>query len=152
MKWINALGLLLQFIAFWFAAPELIGEANLKRLKTGLIRFTTFLPLLFFILLILGYGGYFAIGGAIKGWQASASGTTESEIYTFYVYLALATVIYLLVMFNFKKIKFWLNERLSKPLVARLIANDQFRSSLLLIGAILFTAGFLLQFGVLILQ
>ena len=80
MKWINALGLLLQFLAFWFAAPELIGEQNLKRLKKGLIRFISTIPLIVFTLIILAYGGYFTVGGIIKGMQAADDGSTHADI------------------------------------------------------------------------
>jgi len=33
MKWVNRLGILLEFLSFWFAAPEILGEGAVE--KTG---------------------------------------------------------------------------------------------------------------------
>jgi MFS family permease len=30
MKWLNAIGLILQFVSFWFAAPELLGAVDVE--------------------------------------------------------------------------------------------------------------------------
>ena len=84
--------------------------------------------------------------------QAGQSGIEKSEMIYFFVLLGSCTVVYMLVMFNYRKISKWLDARLARPLAHRLITNNQFRSTLLVVGAVLFTVGFILQFSVLLMQ
>ena len=36
MKWLNCLGIVLEYCSFWFAAPELLGEERLSALENSL--------------------------------------------------------------------------------------------------------------------
>ncbi|MBS1705838.1 MAG: hypothetical protein JST40_08185 [Armatimonadetes bacterium] len=49
--WMDRLGLILQYLAFWLVAPEILGEHNLRRLGKGM---ATFLGSSIFLVLSLG--------------------------------------------------------------------------------------------------
>ena len=42
MKWVNAIGLLLQFIAFWLAAPELLFQVTDKVANIAMVHESEF--------------------------------------------------------------------------------------------------------------
>lgn len=146
MKWLNALGLLLQFLSFWFAAPELLGTSALKRFEIGLRKFLAFIPLLIVMLVIAGYGLSFTVIGFIKGMEAAKTGMETTEMYRYLAVFFTATIAYFIFMFYYKRIKKWLDLKVAKPLSEKLVHNNETRSTALAIGAVLFTLGFLLQF------
>lgn len=51
MEWINRLGLVFEFLSFWFAAPEILGEKRLRTLERRLERGLRALPRILLILL-----------------------------------------------------------------------------------------------------
>lgn len=144
MKWINATGLILQFIAFWFAAPELLGEATLQRFEKGLQKFIARIPTLLFILIVVGYSLFFAVRGILKGLEAS-QGKDSVDITSYFIQLGIASALYFLYMIRYKRINRWLDERFAQPLSNKLIHNQETRKLALLIGAFCFSLGFLLQ-------
>lgn len=144
MKWINATGLLLQFLAFWFAAPELLGHDTLLRFREGLKKLIAGLPMVLMLLIIIAYGGYYAIGGMYKGYLAGTQGA-DVDIAQFYWSMGIATALYMLLMFRFRKIRSWLERRLAYPMIEQLLNSNKVRRNALIAGAILFTLGFLLQ-------
>lgn len=146
MKWLNAFGLLLQFLSFWFAAPELLGDSFLKRMQGGLKAFVTKFSVVIFMIVILGYGLTFSVLGIVKGMKAAEEPISQNEMIRYYLVFGIATFAYLLFIFNFKKIKLWLDNKIAGPLVERLIQNPDLRKNALITGAILFTMGFLMQF------
>lgn len=148
MKWVNAIGLLLQFIAFWLAAPELLGEPTLRRFEKGLKKLVTQLPMIIIWLLILGYGVTSIILSLLKGLDAAKNGTTESSMMAFYINLAAVSLLYFIFIAFYKRFKKWLEERLAQPLVEKLINNTETRKQALILGAVLFSVGFILQFVV----
>ncbi len=150
MKWINALGLILQFLAFWFAAPELLGASTMARLEKGLTKFFSKLPLIFILLLIGFYVGFYVIGAMVKGIKAGSEGIEKAEIMQFYIELGIASTLYFLLIAFYKKINAWLYNKMAVPLILRLIHENETRRIALFIGAILFSIGFLMQLGVII--
>lgn len=146
MKWLNALGLLLQFLAFWLAAPELLGDNFLKRMQVGLKAFVTKFSVVIIMIVILGYGLTFSVLGIVKGMKASAEPITQQEMIQYYLAFGFATFAYILFIFNYQKIKTWLDEKVSAPLIEKLIHNPDLRKNALITGAFLFTIGFLMQF------
>ena len=48
MQWVNRLGLVLDFLAFWFAAPEILGEDRLRAMEGRLEKGTSVLSALGF--------------------------------------------------------------------------------------------------------
>lgn len=151
MKWVNVIGLILQFAAFWFAAPELLGAKTLKRFEIGLTRLLSSIPLIILMIGCVGYGLSFAIAGVLKGMKGAEEGLSESEFYSFIITLGIGTLVYIVFMFFFNRIKAWLEKRIAEPLISGLISNNHIRSTALIIGAVLFTVGFILQLGVVLL-
>jgi hypothetical protein len=152
MKWVNALGLTFQFISFWFAAPELLGEQTLKRMESGLKTLITKIPVILVMLFCCGYGLTFSVMGIVKGLNASKEGITASEYYSFMAVLTISLMIYLLFIIYYKRINRWLENSIAQPLTQRLIHNNEARQNALLIGAALFSIGFLLQLAVVLWQ
>jgi hypothetical protein len=146
MKWINAVGMLLEFISFWFAAPELLGESSLKRFEKGLKNLISIIPILIIFLVISAYGLTFAITGIVGGLKASSEGANPGEMSSFFTVIAICTFLYMILMIFYKKIKLFLEIHLSQKLYQKLINNSEIRKSALIIGGILFSIGFLCQF------
>ena len=151
MKWLAIIGLTFQFLAFWFAAPELLGESTLQRFQDSLKKVISILPILIIFIVILGYGLTFSILGIVKGIQASEEGIQQAEFYNYFIVMGISTLIYFVFIGFYKRIKRWLENRLAIPLVNQLIENSHARSSALVVGAVLFTLGFVIQIVVLIL-
>jgi len=152
MKWLNALGMFFQFISFWLAAPELIGDAGLKRLNSFLKKLVSNLSIILLTILILGYALFFSINGILRGIRASEFGLSYEEISRYYINFAIGTVFYIVFLIKFKKIKLWLDLKIAIPLVNKFTYNDNFRKNSLIAGALLFTFGFLIQFILVLLQ
>ncbi len=146
MKWINAVGLLLQFIAFWLAAPELLGEPTLRRFEKGLKKLVTQLPIIVIWLIVLGYGITSTLFSVMKGLDAAKNGTTIGSMTSFYITLGIFSGVYFIFIAFYKRIKKWLETKLAQPLVEKLINNTETRKQSLILGAVLFSVGFMLQF------
>ncbi len=152
MKWLNALSILLQFVSFWLAAPELIGDVSLKRLNAFLQKFVSNFSMILLTLLILAFSLWMGINGILKGLEYSKNGMTQDDFSSQMIKLAVAFGIYLVFMIYFKRIKLWLDKKVSMPLINKFTYNDSFRRNSLLIGALLFTFGFLIQFIIILIQ
>ena len=60
--WVNRVGIVLEFLSFWLAAPEILGEERLRKLERRLERGVRWLPLMIILLylgltLLVGKGG-----------------------------------------------------------------------------------------------
>lgn len=150
MKWINALGLIIQFISFWLAAPELLGRQTLERFENGLRKFVAALPVVIIGVFAIGYGLTFGIMGMLKGLKASETGVTNTEMSNYYIVLGICSVIYLIFMLFYKRIRSWLEINFAGPLTNALIRNNESRKNALVAGAVLFTVGFLMQLAVIL--
>lgn len=100
----------------------------------------------------VGYGVTFAIAGVLKGMKGAEEGLSESEFFSFIITLGIGTVIYLIFMILFNRIKIWLEKNVAEPLISGLITNNQIRSTALIIGAALFSLGFLIQLAVVLIS
>ncbi|WP_334126781.1 hypothetical protein [Empedobacter brevis] len=127
IKIFTSLGLVLQFLAFWMAAPEILG-VNWLRKTEGLIRkMISQLPQLILAVLgvVLGVMFYHSM----------------RSIFAFVVVIIFIGILLLL----YKKLGQVLDEKISKPLIKKLILNDTFRFTLLKFAALFFTLGFIIQ-------
>lgn len=152
MKWLNLVALTLQFVAFWFAAPELMGAATLKRVESRLHKFLTLLPMILLMTFIFLFAGGFSLFGILSGLKASEEGVSREQVILFYGVLAFAFSAYAVFLVFFKKIRSRLERSWSIPLTERLINNNQTRFLALQIGAVLFTLGYLMQVLVAVFQ
>ena len=110
MKWINVAGLFLEFLAFWFAAPELLGEQSLKGIEKGLRRFIFYLPKLVFILIVAAFLIYCLI---------AASHITNYVTYTWQI--GIESAVYVVIIIFIKPIQRKVDEKISRPLIEKII-------------------------------
>jgi hypothetical protein len=152
MKWINLIGLTLQFLAFWFAAPELLGEQAMRKFEAGLKRLISALPIIIIFLVIalyaIGTAGY----GIYTGLKGAESGMDDSAFMSYMLTLGVVFAIYLPFVFLYKRIQDWLKKKIANRLIDGLIARSEVRKQALIIGALLFSLGFLMQFFVVLLS
>lgn len=145
MKWLNILGMVLQFLSFWCAAPELLGEPAMKRLEQGMTRFVARIPVILVFGGMLLYAALMASFGVYEGVAAGRGGATTMDLGRYAVILGLACVVYVGFLLFHKRILRFLETALAQPLVHHLVASADARRNGLFLGAILLTTGFLLQ-------
>ncbi|MCB0481424.1 MAG: hypothetical protein KDC83_08315 [Flavobacteriales bacterium] len=143
MKWINLIGLCLQFLSFWLAAPELLGELTLDRLKTGLIKFVSVFPIYLFAFLGAGLGLVMGIMGTLKGINAKDGEPVDFIGYA--ITLGVVMLLYFVLLFFRIRIEKAIHKHFGAPFIESIIKNEAFRKKLLLAAAILFTLGFICQ-------
>ena len=148
LKWLNILGMVLQFLSFWCAAPELLGEATMKRLEVGMTRLVTRLPVIIVFGSMLLYATATAGFGVYDGITAGRGEEPVIDINHYLVVLGLLMAIYVVFLFTYKRILAFLEQRLAQPLVHRLVASADARRNALVLGAVLLTVGFLMQLAV----
>jgi hypothetical protein len=151
MKWINIIGLIFQFLAFWFAAPELLGSESLRRFEKGLIALIGKIPTVIITFSALAIGGGMSWYGINTGLEASEKDAT-GMIYTMITIIVLSVVIMVYFIFFAGKTQRWIQAKMATPLVEKLIMNGESRKSALIAGAVLFTLGFVMQLVVALLQ
>lgn len=151
MKWVNIIGLFLQFLSFWFAAPELLGADTLKRFENGLIKAISRLPAIFLGVVGLVLGITLGIYGAYQGITASQENGTNF-IRSIAIILSISFVYLIYMLFFYKKVQNKIELVFATPMIHKLINNNESRKLYLIIGAILFTIGFLCQLVVLLLS
>lgn len=128
--WADRAGILIQFSSFWLIAPEIIGEDQLMRLRTVLVRvFSASLVLIV------------TIGMVAIAWSLAFR---EGMHWFHKVGWALLFSLIVLV----PKLLFYktLKEKWLPYLVEHLSSDQHFRRGLMLIGGVLFTLGSALQF------
>jgi hypothetical protein len=129
---LNRVALVLGFLSFWLAAPELIGEERLKaweaRLASGLLKLPVALNGAIAIITFLLVGFFI--------WRLAQSHSFSRSEPPFVLVVALDA------MFVF----LWLSEKLLKKFVSVMATKSGVRQASLIVGAALFTASFLLQF------
>ena len=129
IKTINIVSLCFQFLSFWLAAPEILGVAWLQKAETIIKKTILKIPNIFLMLISIIIGIFFA------------NGIHKYEIKTVGVFV----VFFIIILVFSKKIRNFLNEKISTPLSKKLIINDSFRFTLLKAAALIFTVGFILQ-------
>lgn len=133
IKIFTLLGLVLQFLAFWMAAPEILGVDWLRKTEEMIRKVIKQIPQ--FILAVLGM---------VLGMMFYHS--TDS---LFLFILIIILVVFMCVFY--KKIGSVLDDKISKPLIEKLIINDAFRFTLLKFAALFFTLGFVVQVALVLL-
>jgi len=145
MKWLSLISIVLQFLAFWFAAPELLGEKAIRRLEINLQNFISTLPSVLLLGVVLAYAISLSVTGIALGISGSELGMTKEDMYQYMISLLICCLVYLVFLIRYKRIKNWLAINLAMPLMKKLIENSEFRFTSLKIGAVLFTLGFVAQ-------
>lgn len=101
-KWINIIGLVLQFIPFWLAAPELLGVDALKRFNERFADIISSLSGLLFGFLGLSLGLILGIYGFYTG----MNGTKDQLFSSMYIIGGILAAYVAFVVFFTKSFKF----------------------------------------------
>ncbi len=127
IKILNLLALFFQFLAFWLAAPEILGAEWIEKTESFSRSVIKKIPSVIL-----------AISGILAGVITAHS--IENIYFVLPVFIGLA----LFMKFS-KNIEDYLDLKISKPLLSKLIIDQNFRFTLLKIAALFFTIGFLIQ-------
>ena len=127
VKIFTIIGLVLQFVAFWMAAPEILGVDWLKRTETMIRLAISKIPQV-----ILGIVGV-------------ASGMMFYHSMSSSLIFAIVLMLIAIILIFYKKMETSLDGKISKPLLDKLILNNTFRFILLKYAALFFTIGFVIQ-------
>ena len=148
VKWLTILGLVLQFIAFWLAAPELLGVDALKRFESGLVKIISQLPGLLF-----GFLGFtLGIGLGVYGFYTGMQGDKDLVFKSMYIMAGVMAAYVVFMVFFYKRLQVYLQANVAEPLIEKLINNNQTRKAALILGALFFTVGFVAQLAAAILN
>ncbi|MBL7953246.1 MAG: hypothetical protein JNM62_16180 [Flavobacteriales bacterium] len=145
LKWLNILGMVLQFISFWCAAPELLGESAMKRLENGMTRFVARIPVIIVFGSMMTYALAAGLFGVYEGLSASRGEEPLVSTRYYFLFMGFIMAVYLVFMVFYKRVLAYLEQRLAQPLVHHLVVNADARRNALVLGAVLLTLGFLLQ-------
>ena len=131
--WVNRVGIVLEFLSFWFAAPEILGEERLRALERRVERGISLLAVA--MAMIAGLAGMMGLVGltavTIMGEEAMADWGWVAGIA-----LMAGIGMWLAIMYEQKAL----------PRLLRVLADDtRIRRRSLAMGAVLFVVGFLLQ-------
>jgi hypothetical protein len=141
---LNRIGLLLDFLAFWLAAPEILGEERLKKAESLVERFIKAFP--FVITIIIGlivlvayaYMGSVDVDNLFKTMQIDSP--LEIRVYSAlfcFTPILVAVLVPIIMVMLFAT---------SQKLLTIMANDENIRKRALVIGAILFILGFILQF------
>lgn len=129
IKILTLIGLILQFISFWLAAPEILGPDWIVKTEDFFRKLIRKIPTV--VLSFLG-----AIIGVIF-YQSMRLDTI--------LILVMICIIFILLLIFHKRIEYFLDHKISNPLIQKLIISNNFRFTLLKFAAIFFTIGFIIQ-------
>ena len=133
-KVLNLLGVVLEFVSFWFAAPEILGEERLRALERRVER--GIVLLLIAMVIMTSLAGMIGLGGQLL---ALLMGEEAMEDWGWVGGIALMAGMgmWLVVMY----------EQRVLPRLLQVLADDtRIRQRSLAVGAVLFMIAFLCQF------
>lgn len=145
MKLITVLGMLLQYFAFFFALPELLGEGRLIQLNQWILKFINKIPFIASGLLCAILGLVMAIwGGSLE------SNISPIQKKIFYITIISTLLFAILISVFQKKVVKFLTNRIANPIAKRISESSDFRLRALKFAALFYTVGLaLLIFAVL---
>jgi len=134
MQWIDRVGLLLNFLAFCFAAPELLGERRLKTWRQPLERWLMVIVVLVWFLLLSFL------------WVAFSDLMPDEMVEMMPTIWLISTTAVLSVVSALPLIiPGGVLSRVVRPMIQQLADDAHARRRFLAAGAVLFVLGFLLQ-------
>ena len=145
--WMNRVGIILNFISFWFAAPEILGEERLRKIEASFEKvvkagstclvvflFVTLIPLFVIMLFFLMPALITGIMMLFTGSSLWAGIKTLLAVIGFWLGVALLVQVVNLV------------PELTERFLNMLADNQRIRQRALILGALLFVLGNILQF------
>ena len=142
--WVNRVGVVLEFLSFWLAAPEILGEARLRALERRVEDVVRVFPavvtgVFVMVWLLTAIWRVRFDTELLMGWRVG--GIRSGVIYTASLILTLISI-YLLTLYPTRRV---LTENIVRPLLLKLADDQRIRQRSLAVGAVLFVVGFLLQ-------
>jgi hypothetical protein len=143
--WLNWIGLIFGFFSFWFAAPEFIGEKRLKEWEMRLANTARLVPQAFFALGVVAI--IVGIVAILVGVYLLRKGTNSLHDNSTLINGMMYPIGLLMAVFGVGMVaKMYPIVRRAFLKLFTILANDeQQRQRSLFIGAVLFTASFLMQ-------
>ena len=135
--WVNRVGIVLEFLSFWLAAPEILGEERLKALERRLEKEIKQLPDLLAVL-VAALAGMLA---AVVLMLVVAGEVTPVAAVAGVVLMVVAAVATAAAAVVANK----LQEKIAAPALRVLADDKRIRQRSLAVGGVLFVVGFLLQ-------
>lgn len=129
--WFDRVGIIFQFLSFWFVAPEFIGEHRMRNLGRMLAQF--FSASVFLILAV----GMVAVVSSLAFLEG---------LHWFHrtgIALGLSLIVFLPGLFFYRLLR----TRWLPILIDHLSDDERFRRGLLFVGGVLFILGAVLQFS-----
>ena len=129
MEWVNRVGIVLEFLSFWFAAPEILGEERLRKLERRVEKGVIVLPE---VLFVVGVAVMFLIIIPL----------TLNERISWSVATLMIVVVSVLVLLL---LPLAMQGVVIPPLLRILADDERIRQRSLAVGAVLFVVGILLE-------
>jgi len=146
--WVNRVGIMLESLAFWLAAPEILGEERLRALEGRVEQGLRNLPLMLAIAAVIALAWVssmvtaapFALITLVLSWR-------EHWLRILWAALEVAGALALvMVAARLMLSGAWaLEDKVVRPLLRLLADDERIRGRSLAVGAVLFVVGFLLQ-------
>ena len=94
MEWVNRVGIVLEFLSFWFAAPEILGEERLRALERRVEQGIKALPSALLLMAVVGVSGaaLMYVGERVNMLPVPSEGRSALETMGFITGLWLGTV------------------------------------------------------------
>ena len=136
--WVNRVGIVLEFLSFWFAAPEILGEERLRALERRIEQGLRVLP----SVVALGLTGVVVASVVMALGRAAVEG-----VVTWVIAVMVVAWVVVLVMkgTKFEIVAIVLENKIVLPLLRVLADDERIRQRSLAVGAVLFVVGFSLQ-------
>ena len=154
-KLLNLLGVMLEFLSFWFAAPEILGEERLKALEQGLEKGIKQFPLTLLWVAMLAALALMLVIMAAMVWVTVTLVLMDVmlvDALSMVLAVGLMALLLMGVLPAALAVATTLQEKVI-PHVLRKLANDQrIRQRWLAVGATLFVMAFLCQFFAILLS
>lgn len=131
-KVLNLLGIVLEFLSFWFAAPEILGEERLRAIERRVEQGIRASPVLLFAVAVMLYVVF-------VGWAMWAGMVGAVPLATFWA--ALGALVGAAVILFLQGVA----EKIAPPLLRILADDTRRRQRSLAVGAVLFVFAFLCQ-------
>jgi hypothetical protein len=147
--WVNRVGIVLEFLSFWLAAPEILGEERLKKLERrverGIRVLSARMMWVIFLATVMIYMAVMRFGGPTIRCMESAVASVTSRVLARIVVAAVWGVLGFVAGMAGVQATNKLRATVVQPLLRVLADNERIRQRSLAAGAVLFVVGFLLQ-------
>jgi hypothetical protein len=148
IPWVSRLAIILNFLSFWLVAPEFIGEERLqkieRKLKSG---FVFALPTTIWLLVLpcVTLGALFLFLFLLFAVLAVFFHYPSLRVDGPFLDALVAVFTVLAVIFA-NRSRRWADQKIAKPLLAKLVNDDDARRRYLVTGILMFILGHALQF------